>query len=101
MRAPANTIYGQHPRGILDDVKRECDVGWAQIFRFTQDDTFSRIRFSNNLLGLVIFNGPRAVQRGMVDWVCARLPRLVLGRPRVGNDLCRHLPGRSGYDDPV
>jgi hypothetical protein len=40
MRSPANPFYGQPPKGILDDLKRECDVGWAQIFRFTQDDNF-------------------------------------------------------------
>jgi len=59
------------------------------------------VRFSNNVLGLVIFNGLRAVQSEVVDEEYARLPMLVPGHPRVGNDLCRLLPGRSGYDDPV
>ncbi len=98
MRAPANPFYGQPPKGILDNVKREGDVGWAQIFRFTQDDNFSRKRFSNNLLGLVTLSELPAVQRGMGGLVCARLPILVAGHPSFGNDLCQLPPERYGCD---
>ena len=86
---------GEHPRGILDDSKRECEFGWAQIIRFTQDDNISRIRFSNNLLGVGIFSELLAVQCGMDGRVCARFPMLVPGHPNSENDSCRLLPGQS------
>ncbi|WNM61713.1 hypothetical protein [Candidatus Nitrospira neomarina] len=67
--------------GLAKHLSKESKFGWARIFRFIQDDNFSRIRISSNLLGLVTLNESLAIQYGTADRMCARFPSWVPGHP--------------------
>ena len=54
-------FYLHPPRGILDDFKGRCEFGWAQIFRFTQDDNSIGLTQPQRITGSSMWDGRSGV----------------------------------------